>query len=38
MGDLNTRNSILWFFLACFIGTAFMLGWLLRPFFPILVL
>lgn len=38
MGDLNTRNPILWFFLACFMGTAFVLGWLLRPFFPILVL
>jgi len=38
MGDLNTRNPILWFFLACFIGTIFILGWLLKPFFPILVL
>jgi predicted PurR-regulated permease PerM len=38
MGDLNTRNPILWFFLACFIGTVFMLGWLLLPFLSILVL
>lgn len=38
MGDLNTRNPILWFFLACFIGTVFLLGWLLLPFFSILVL
>ncbi|MFZ1985436.1 MAG: AI-2E family transporter [Desulfatitalea sp.] len=38
MGDLNTRNPILWFFLACFIGTAFILGWLLLPFLSILVL
>lgn len=38
MGDLNARNPILWFFLACFIGSIFVLGWLLSPFLPILVL
>jgi len=38
MGELNTRNPILWFFLACFVGTIIVLGWLLKPFFPILVL
>lgn len=38
MGDVNTRNPILWFFLACFVATIFMLGWLLWPFFSILVL
>lgn len=38
MGDLAPRNPILWFFIACFFGVLFMLGWLLAPFFPILVL
>ncbi len=38
MGELKTRNPILWFFLACFIGSILVLGWLLSPFFPILVL
>ncbi len=38
MGDVNTRNPILWFFLACFAGSFFVLGWLLLPFLPILVL
>lgn len=38
MGELNTRNPILWFFLVCFIGTIILLGWLLKPFLPILVL
>lgn len=38
MGELNTRNPILWFFLACFIGSIFVLGWMLSPFLPILVL
>ena len=38
MGELNTRNLILWFFLVCFVGTFIVLGWLLKPFFPILIL
>lgn len=38
MGELKTRNPILWFFLACFIGSIFILGWMLSPFFSILVL
>jgi predicted PurR-regulated permease PerM len=38
MGEVNTRNPILWFFLACFIGTIFMLGWLLWPFFSIMLM
>lgn len=38
MGDSGPRNSILWFFLACFFCVLIMLGWLLSPFFPILVL
>ena len=38
MGELNTRNPILWFFLVCFVGTFIVLGWLLKPFFPILIL
>lgn len=38
MGDLGPRNSILWFFLACFFGVLIMLGWLLAPFLPILIM
>jgi len=38
MGELHTRNPILWFFLSCFIGSFIVLAWLLKPFFPILVL
>jgi predicted PurR-regulated permease PerM len=35
---VNARNPILWFFVACFFGSLFILGWLLFPFLPILVL
>ena len=35
---MNTRNPILWFFVACFFGSLFILGWLLFPFLSILVL
>ena len=38
MGELNTHNPILWFFVVCFVGSIIVLGWLLKPFFPILVL
>lgn len=38
MGDLISRNRVLWFFIACFIGSIFLLGWLLLPFLAILVL
>jgi predicted PurR-regulated permease PerM len=38
MGDLISRNPILWFFLACFIGSIFLLGWLLLPFFSTIIL
>ena len=38
MGDLIHRNTILWFFLVCFIGSILLLGWLLLPFLSILVL
>lgn len=38
MGDLIPRNTILWFFLICFIGSILLLGWLLLPFMAILVL
>ncbi len=38
MGDLISRNPILWFFIACFIGSIFLLGWLLMPFLAILIL
>ncbi len=38
MGDLISRNPILWFFLACFLLSIFLLGWLLLPFLPILIL
>jgi len=38
MGDLISPKPILWFFLACFIGSFFLLGWLLLPFMSILIL
>lgn len=38
MGEMNTRNPILWFFLICFVGSIILLGWLLKPFLQILVL
>lgn len=38
MGDLISRNPILWFFLACFLVSFFLLGWLLLPFLSILIL
>lgn len=38
MGDFISRNPILWFFLACFLVSIFLLGWLLLPFLPILIL
>lgn len=38
MGDLNPRNLILLFFLACFLLSMFLLGWLFKPFFSILIL
>ena len=38
MGDLIPRNTILWFFLICFVGSILLLGWLLLPFMAILVL
>lgn len=36
--NVNTYSPILWFFLACFIASIFLLGWLLLPFLSILVL
>jgi predicted PurR-regulated permease PerM len=38
MGDLISRNPIVWFFIACFLGSLFLLGWLLKPFLSIIVL
>ena len=38
MGELISRNPILLFFLACFIGSIFLLGWLFLPFIDILIL
>ncbi|MGD8836603.1 MAG: AI-2E family transporter [Desulfobacteraceae bacterium] len=38
MGDLISRNPILLFFLACFLGSLFLLGWLLLPFLSTLIL
>ena len=38
MGELNPRNLILLFFLACFLLSMFFLGWLFKPFFSILIL
>ncbi len=32
------QNLILWFFLACFITSIYFMGWLLSPFFSIIVL
>jgi predicted PurR-regulated permease PerM len=38
MGEFISRNPILLFFLACFIGSAILLGWLFLPFIAILIL
>jgi predicted PurR-regulated permease PerM len=38
MGELPRRNSIMWFFLACFFSSFLLLGWLLSPFLSIIVL
>lgn len=35
---MNTNSIILWFFLACFFASIFLLGWLLLPFLSVLVL
>ena len=38
MEDRTSQNLILWFFLACFIISMSLMGWLLSPFFSIIVL
>ncbi|MFO7713569.1 AI-2E family transporter [Desulfosarcina sp.] len=38
MEDRTSRNMILWFFLTCFLISFFLMGWLLSPFFSIIVL
>lgn len=38
MGEFNSQKPILWFFLACFIGSILLLGWLLFPFLSILIM
>jgi len=38
MQDRVSRNIILWFFLALFLASAFLLGWLLWPFISVIVL
>ncbi len=38
MGDMISRNPVLGFFLACFVGALLLLGWLMMPFVAILVL
>ena len=38
MGDPISKNPILWFFLLCFIVSILLLGWLLKPFYSIIVL
>ena len=38
MEDLTSQNMILWFFLACFLISISLMGWLLSPFFSIIVL
>lgn len=38
MADQTSQNMILWFFLACFLISISLMGWLLSPFFSIIVL
>jgi predicted PurR-regulated permease PerM len=38
MNHQISPNAILWFFLACFIASLIMLGWLLLPFYSIIIL
>jgi predicted PurR-regulated permease PerM len=38
MNEKSPRSIILWYFLALFLVSILFLGWLLRPFVPILVL
>ncbi len=38
MEDRTSKNMILWFFLACFLISISLMGWLLSPFFSIIVL
>ncbi len=38
MGELDAKKPMLWFFLVCFIGSIFLLGWLLLPFLSILIM
>ena len=38
MQDRTSQNLILWFFLTCFIISISLMGWLLSPFFSIIVL
>ncbi len=38
MEDRTSQNMILWFFLACFLISITFMGWLLSPFFSIIVL
>lgn len=38
MDSKPSQNLILWFFMACFIGSIYLLGWLLSPFYSIIVL
>lgn len=38
MGEFNSKKPILWFFLVCFVGSIFLLGWLLFPFLSILIM
>jgi len=38
MQDKTSSNIILWFFLALFLVSAFLFGWLLLPFFSVIIL
>jgi predicted PurR-regulated permease PerM len=38
MTDTTSKNLILWFFISLFLISVFLLGWLLKPFFSIIVL
>ena len=37
MPDITSKNRILWFFIGLFLVSCFLLGWLLKPFFSIII-
>ena len=38
MEDKTSHTMILWFFLCLFMGSIILLGWLMRPFFSVIIL